>query len=349
MSDDRSLPVVYPTASGVGCFRCPALCASRTQIVDGVGPDRPLLLVVGEAPGADEDVSGVPFVGRSGQLLRDSLAQLGISNAQVRFTNAVRCHPEGNRDPIPEEVENCSQWLDWEVGETQPRVILALGKIAQRAISVFEPNDAGILIVNAWHPAYVLRAPKSRPAWLKQLAPAVDYALGRQVVPSGPPEPEPWYEHWPETEHRLDWSSPWLAIDTETDDLEEGYGVKLVSWQISDGVTAKLQQHLAPRDLSVPHLLGAQRQVRRSPGRHKPQKSRRLGRHRPRGLRPPVRASRPEDPRPPAHRPGDGPDQGDPDPHRDDRWGFYKSGPRKGQPKIEDQEGQAVLLRGPGP
>lgn len=232
-----ALPVVrYPTASGVGCSRCPTLLAERTQIVDGAGPDRPSLLVVGEAPGADEDVAGAPFVGRSGQLLRASLGQLGLTTEQIRFTNAVRCRPPLNRTPSPAEVDACAQWLEWEIAQARPRVILAVGKTARAALGAIARRD--IPVYEAWHPAYVLRNPKQRQAWLTQLAPAVAHALtGARAAPAKPSDdPAPWKEGEP------DWRSPWLAVDTETDDLEEGYGKKLVCYQISDGEVAQFRK-----------------------------------------------------------------------------------------------------------
>jgi uracil-DNA glycosylase family 4 len=225
-----TLPI-YPTASQVGCSRCPGLLG-RTQIVDGAGPDRPLLLVVGEAPGADEDLAGVPFVGRSGQLLRSSLGALGLSNDQIRFTNAVRCRPPENRDPSADEQIACQQWLGWEIAQAQPRVILALGKIAANVLGMFYDEPA--TIYQAWHPAYVLRAPKQRQKWLQQLAPAVTHALTGAPPRKAAVTPDPWYEA-PVVPGGF-----WTAVDTETDDLEEGIGVKLVSWQRSDGHFAEM-------------------------------------------------------------------------------------------------------------
>lgn len=236
----EQLPVVYPTASGVGCSRCPALRSSRTQIVDGAGPSSPLLLVVGESPGADEDIAGVPFVGRSGQLLRDSLAQLGISPSQTRFTTSVRCRPEGNRDPSPDELSNCRQWLAWELEQHTPRAILSVGKTAHAQVTSIIDETDGVAYWNAWHPDYVLRSPKQRMAWLAQMKPAVDHALGRRAAEPGPPAPEPWYEG------PVNLNQHWVALDTETDDLEEGYGVKLISWQISDGTKAEMFRRGTP-------------------------------------------------------------------------------------------------------
>ncbi len=247
-----NLPVLqYPTAPQVGCARCHDLCASRTQIVDGAGPDRPLLLVVGEAPGADEDAAGVPFVGRSGQLLRSSLGALGLTNDQIRFTNAVRCHPEKNRTPTDAETANCLSWLAWEIEQTQPRAILCLGVTAHAAICELpiwdDPN-----VYTAWHPAYVLRTPKNRQKWLRQLAPAVSHALTGAPPRKAAGTPDPWFPVTREPGSRgIDFTSPYIAVDTETDNLEEGIGVKLVSWQISDGTMAGFHTDYAFSNLNI--------------------------------------------------------------------------------------------------
>lgn len=224
-----------PTAAEVGCSRCPSLL-TRTNICASDGAESPALMVVGEAPGADEDAAGVPFVGRSGRLLRASLAETGITADQIRYTNAVRCRPEGNRDPSPDELANCRQWLEWEILQHTPRAILAVGRIPTAAIIEMEFDKTipeGVKTFTAYHPAYILRNPKKRSDWQKdQLAPAVRYALG-QVVKQDAAAPEPWYEGVPE-------ENGYVALDTETDDLEEGYGKRLACWQISDGVRAEI-------------------------------------------------------------------------------------------------------------
>jgi DNA polymerase len=116
------------------CTRCPQLAATRTQVVFGAGnPDADLVLV-GEAPGRDEDERGLPFVGRSGRLLDRLLGELGLSRDDVYVTNLVRCRPPQNRDPLPAEVDNCSVWL-WRTLElVQPRVVCALGNFATKLL-----------------------------------------------------------------------------------------------------------------------------------------------------------------------------------------------------------------------
>ena len=111
------------------CTRCPALAAERSQIVNGVGPADADLVIVGEAPGANEDTRGEPFVGRSGQLLTDALSDRGIDRAAVRITNCVRCRPPDNRNPRKEEREACTGWLTQELTAIEPTLVMAVGKV----------------------------------------------------------------------------------------------------------------------------------------------------------------------------------------------------------------------------
>ncbi len=111
------------------CYRCSELCAARSRIVNGVGPADASLLVVGEAPGAEEDRQGEPFVGRSGRLLDGALADCGLDRDSIRITNTVRCRPPDNRDPRAAERKRCREWLETEIDRVDPRVILAVGKV----------------------------------------------------------------------------------------------------------------------------------------------------------------------------------------------------------------------------
>ena len=112
-----------------GCQQCPELVASRSRIVDGVGPEDADILFVGEAPGEHEDSEGEPFVGRSGGVLDDALRDAGLARADVRITNCVRCRPPENRDPHSEELANCRGYLDREIELVDPAVIVTLGKV----------------------------------------------------------------------------------------------------------------------------------------------------------------------------------------------------------------------------
>ena len=111
------------------CERCEALCESRSQIVNGVGPAEADLLFVGEAPGANEDEQGEPFVGRSGDVLDETLREVGLDRSDVRITNCVRCRPPDNRDPHKEELANCRGYLESEIARVDPELVVTLGKV----------------------------------------------------------------------------------------------------------------------------------------------------------------------------------------------------------------------------
>jgi uracil-DNA glycosylase len=161
------------------CQRCP-LARTRNRIVFGVGNPEANVMFVGEAPGADEDRQGEPFVGRAGQLLNQWLSQLGLRREDVYIANVLKCRPPGNRDPRPEEVERCSPFLQAQIRAIEPKVIVALGRHAGGLLSGREEltlysmrqgrlhYDAGasradpksrvlIPLVVTYHPAYVLR------------------------------------------------------------------------------------------------------------------------------------------------------------------------------------------------
>jgi len=130
------------------CTRCPALVDSRSQIVNGVGPEDADLLFVGEGPGANEDEQGEPFVGRSGSVLDDGLRTVGLARADVRITNCVRCRPPENRDPTTEELEHCRDYLEHEIDHLDPEVIVTLGKVPSEHLldrSVAVTKEAGSL------------------------------------------------------------------------------------------------------------------------------------------------------------------------------------------------------------
>jgi uracil-DNA glycosylase len=161
-----------------GCTRC-ELSKTRTQTVFGVGNRRAELLVIGEAPGADEDLQGEPFVGRAGQLLNSMLRALGSPRETVYIANVLKCRPPGNRDPKPAEVACCLPYLQRQVDMIQPRLMLAVGRIAaQNLLATDTPigrlrgqvhrfgTRATPLIVT-YHPAYLLRSPsEKRKSWV---------------------------------------------------------------------------------------------------------------------------------------------------------------------------------------
>ncbi len=157
------------------CTAC-GLRAGCTQTVFGVGNRRAEWLVIGEAPGADEDKQGEPFVGRAGQLLNSMLAAIGLKREQVYIANILKCRPPGNRDPKPEEAELCRPFLERQIALIQPQLILAVGRIAaQNLLATDTPIGRlrgqvhqlhGIPVVVTYHPAYLLRSPgEKRKAW----------------------------------------------------------------------------------------------------------------------------------------------------------------------------------------
>ena len=163
------------------CTKC-ELHASRTQTVFGVGNKNADLLIIGEAPGRDEDLQGEPFVGRAGQLLNAMLAAIGFQRDQVYIANILKCRPPNNRDPKPEEAEACDSWLQQQIELIQPVAILLLGRIAAHkllntdqslgALRGKQYNYEGIPLIVSYHPAYLLRKPvDKRKSWqdLKQI------------------------------------------------------------------------------------------------------------------------------------------------------------------------------------
>ncbi|WP_458185793.1 uracil-DNA glycosylase [Haladaptatus sp. NG-WS-4] len=130
----------------IECERCPALVDCRSQIVNGVGREDADVLFVGEAPGAREDEQGEPFVGRSGSVLDDALRDHGLTRADVRITNCVRCRPPENRDPTKEELDNCREYLEREIEQVNPEVVVTLGKVPSEHLlerDVAVTNEAG--------------------------------------------------------------------------------------------------------------------------------------------------------------------------------------------------------------
>jgi uracil-DNA glycosylase family 4 len=160
-----------------GCTACD-LCKTRTQTVFGVGNTRAEWLVIGEAPGAEEDRQGEPFVGRAGQLLNSMLLAIGLPRETVFIANILKCRPPGNRDPRPEEVSRCLPFLSQQIALLKPKVILAVGRIAaQNLLATDLPlarlrgklhhfGEANTPLVITYHPAYLLRSPADkRKAW----------------------------------------------------------------------------------------------------------------------------------------------------------------------------------------
>ncbi|MBN1208627.1 MAG: uracil-DNA glycosylase [Myxococcaceae bacterium] len=157
------------------CQRC-KLCSGRKNIVFGVGNPRAELVFVGEGPGEQEDLQGVPFVGAAGELLTKMIQAMGFSRDQVYICNVVKCRPPGNRNPEPDEITACEPFLRAQLLAIQPKVIVALGKFAaQTLLRDSTPitrlrgqwrEYQGVKLMPTFHPAYLLRSPQEkRKAW----------------------------------------------------------------------------------------------------------------------------------------------------------------------------------------
>ena len=177
-ADDRGEALAIVQEQVAACQRCPELAAGRTQTVFGVGPLQPRLCFFGEAPGADEDAAGVPFVGRAGQLLTKIIEACTLSRDEVYILNVLKCRPPNNRDPMGEEVRQCSPYLLRQIELIQPRLLVAMGRFAAQALlqthqsigklrgEVHHYGEQKILLVVTYHPAYLLRSPlEKRKAW----------------------------------------------------------------------------------------------------------------------------------------------------------------------------------------
>jgi DNA polymerase len=206
------LVAVYREASG--CVLCP-LSETRTKVVFGAGNSDADLMFVGEAPGAEEDRQGLPFVGRAGQFLNQLLEGIGMSREDVFIANVLKCRPPGNRDPQPEEIESCRPWLEQQVDLIEPRIIATLGNFSTKLLTA---NPTGItrvrgtpqehviggrslFVLPLFHPAAGLRTPRVAdqlredfegiPALLERPVPGPPPGIATRVdEPDGEPDPE---------------------------------------------------------------------------------------------------------------------------------------------------------------
>ena len=155
------------------CTRC-GLSATRTQTVFGVGNLHAEWLIVGEAPGADEDRKGEPFVGRAGQLLNSMLHAVGLAREQVYIANVLKCRPPGNRDPNPTEAAECLPYLERQIALLKPKIMLAVGRIAAQNLlhtdktlgslrqQVHRFGASSVPLIVTYHPGYLLRTPTDK-------------------------------------------------------------------------------------------------------------------------------------------------------------------------------------------
>ncbi|MDR0443678.1 MAG: uracil-DNA glycosylase [Treponema sp.] len=178
------------------CINCP-LCETRTNAAPGEGVTEPLVMVIGEGPGRDEDEQGRPFVGRAGQLLDKMLDSIGLSrNSNCFIANVIKCRPPNNRDPYPEETSACAHFLEQQIALLKPKFILVAGRIAAQTLlkttepigklrgkfTEFETGGMTIPLLVIYHPAALLRNEDlKRPTWedLKLLRSRLDESKGK--------------------------------------------------------------------------------------------------------------------------------------------------------------------------
>lgn len=174
-SEDPAASLAAIGEKVAACHRC-RLAQGRTKTVFGVGDPRARLMFIGEAPGADEDRQGIPFVGRAGELLTKIIEAIGQRRDTVYIANILKCRPPGNRDPLPDEVDHCREYLEGQLQILQPRVVVALGRIAaQTLLGTDQPigqlrgrwyRFAGADMMVTYHPAALLRNQAlKRPTW----------------------------------------------------------------------------------------------------------------------------------------------------------------------------------------
>ncbi len=169
-SQDQALAAIRAEIGD--CTRCKLHALGRRQIVFGVGNPQADLMFVGEAPGADEDLQGIPFVGRAGQLLTRIIEAIGLERDDVYIANVVKCRPPENRNPEQDEVGTCEPFLFQQIAAVKPKVLVALGKFAaQTLLRTLDPisrlrgrvyDYRGAKLIPTFHPAYLLRNPASK-------------------------------------------------------------------------------------------------------------------------------------------------------------------------------------------
>ena len=175
---------------GSDCTRCKLHALGRQRVVFGVGNPDADLMFVGEAPGADEDIQGIPFVGRAGQLLTKMIEAINLRREDVYIANVIKCRPPGNRNPEPDEIEQCEPFLFQQIAAINPKVIVALGAFAAKTLLRSEESISrlrghiydfrGAKLIPTFHPSFLLRSPdRKRDAW-------EDLKRARALL-SGPP------------------------------------------------------------------------------------------------------------------------------------------------------------------
>jgi uracil-DNA glycosylase len=200
----HALKAVFHEARG--CTRCPELAATRTQVVFGAGNADADLMFIGEAPGANEDRKGLPFVGQAGRLLDQLLVEIGLERSEVFIANVLNCRPPGNRDPFPQEVANCQDYTFRQLELIRPHVVCTLGNFATKLLrgdntgitrvhgrdEVRVVGPRAVRLLPLYHPAAALYTPRMLDVLREDFAriPGL-LALGEPPQPAPDPEPEP--------------------------------------------------------------------------------------------------------------------------------------------------------------
>jgi uracil-DNA glycosylase len=176
------------------CQNCSGLVAGRNLVVPGEGPEDAEIMFIGEAPGMNEDRQGRPFVGAAGSFLTELLASIKLRREQVYIANVIKCRPPGNRDPLPEEIDNCASWLTRQIAIIKPRIIVTLGRFS---LARFFPGRTigkvhgtayqrdGVTYFAMYHPAAALHQNKLRQTLLDDMA-KIPALLSRVDEPPAP-------------------------------------------------------------------------------------------------------------------------------------------------------------------
>jgi DNA polymerase len=197
----EALKSVYEQAQG--CTKCPQLAATRTTVVFGAGNADADLMFVGEAPGANEDEQGLPFVGQAGKLLDELLAEIGMERGDVFIVNTLKCRPPGNRDPLPEEIDACQDYLLRQVELVEPRVVSTLGNFSTKLLradltgitrlhgqpEIRTIGPRAVRLYPLFHPAAALYTPRMLETLREDFARIPE--LLERPAPDQPDEPEP--------------------------------------------------------------------------------------------------------------------------------------------------------------
>lgn len=183
-SEDKEKELNHLKKITLNCTNCP-LHKNKRNLVFGEGSAKAKLVFVGEAPGLEEDLQGLPFVGRAGQLLTKIIEAIGLTRQEVYICNVLKCRPPNNRSPLPEEIAQCAQTLWRQLKLIKPKVICALGKFAaQTLLDSQEPISSlrgkffeiqGIKIMPTYHPAYLLRNPNDKKIVWEDMKKVRDY------------------------------------------------------------------------------------------------------------------------------------------------------------------------------